>query len=87
MGDLSFRLLGEFRAVAGGRELDITRHQQRCVLVALLVDVNQAVSTDTLAYRVWGDDPPRRPKEALYSLCRSKSRRCWSSGMSGLDPF
>nr|WP_116173581.1 BTAD domain-containing putative transcriptional regulator [Kutzneria buriramensis] len=47
--------------------MDINRHQQRCVLTALLVDANKLVTVDTLADRVWGNRLPQRPRESLYS--------------------
>jgi DNA-binding SARP family transcriptional activator/tetratricopeptide (TPR) repeat protein len=62
-----FRLLGELRISDGDRIVDVSRRQQRCVLTALLADVNRTVPVDTLADRVWGENLPKRPREALYS--------------------
>jgi DNA-binding SARP family transcriptional activator len=53
---MQFRLLGEFRVLDSDRRVDVTRRQPRCVLTALLVDVNKVVSVDTMAYRVWGGE-------------------------------
>ncbi|MGZ3144803.1 BTAD domain-containing putative transcriptional regulator [Lentzea chajnantorensis] len=39
----------------------------RTVLAVLLLDVNRVVSADTLAERIWGEELPRRPKDAMYS--------------------
>jgi len=64
---VGFRVLGEFEVTGGDGVVDIRRHQQCCVLAALLVDVNKVVLVDTLAGRVWGEDLPKRPREALYS--------------------
>ncbi|WP_370941924.1 BTAD domain-containing putative transcriptional regulator [Amycolatopsis sp. cg5] len=59
---MDFRLLGEFEA-----PVDVGHARQRDVLVALLVSVNQAVSLDQLADRVWGDRLPSSPRDSLYS--------------------
>ncbi|CCH33298.1 AfsR/SARP family transcriptional regulator [Actinosynnema sp. NPDC047251] len=63
---VEIRLLGTVEAVLGGRRTDLGHARQRCVLVALAVEVNQPVAFDRLVTRVWGDRPPRRPRAALY---------------------
>ena len=62
---VEFRLLGNVEALLDGRRLDIGHARQRCVLVALLVDVNAPVSADQLIDRVWADDTPHRARNAL----------------------
>lgn len=62
---VQFRLLGDVEALCDGRRLDIGHARQRCVLVALLVDVNRPVPTDRLVDRVWADEPPYRAPNAL----------------------
>ncbi|MEU4804286.1 AfsR/SARP family transcriptional regulator [Actinosynnema sp. NPDC023587] len=63
---VEIRLLGTVEAVLGGRRTDLGHARQRCVLVALAVEVNQPVTFDRLVARVWGDRPPHRPRAALY---------------------
>ena len=62
---MQFRLLGDVEARAGGRVLDIGPARQRCVLVALLIDVNRLVSSDQLIERVWSDELPHRARNSL----------------------
>ncbi|MGB8502585.1 AfsR/SARP family transcriptional regulator, partial [Mycobacterium sp.] len=62
---VEFRLLGDVEARLDGRRLDIGHARQRCVLVALLVDVNRPVPVDQLLDRIWADQPPHRARNAL----------------------
>ena len=62
---VEFRLLGDVEARSDGQRLDIGPTRQRCVLVALLVDVNRPVPADQLIDRVWADDLPHRARNAL----------------------
>ena len=62
---VEFRLLGDVEASADGQRLDIGPARQRCVLVALLIDVNRLVPTDQLIDRVWSDELPHRARNSL----------------------
>ncbi|MDQ7808441.1 BTAD domain-containing putative transcriptional regulator [Amycolatopsis sp. A133] len=62
-----FRLLGELEAHVGGRPVEIRRPRQRGLLSALLTDVNKVVPADVLAERIWGEQLPVNPRNALYS--------------------
>nr|WP_225956600.1 BTAD domain-containing putative transcriptional regulator [Amycolatopsis lexingtonensis] len=61
------RVLGTVEVVAGGTRLDIGHARQRDVLAVLLLDVGRAVPVDRLIDRVWGERPPRQPRNALYA--------------------
>ena len=64
---VEFRLLGDLEVRINGDVVDVGHARQRCVLLALLVDANRAVSLDQLAERVWPDRPPQRARGALYN--------------------
>jgi DNA-binding SARP family transcriptional activator/tetratricopeptide (TPR) repeat protein len=60
-------LLGEVSARVGGHTVELGPARQRCVLAALAVDVNRAVSVAQLTERVWGLEPPLRSRATLHS--------------------
>lgn len=64
---MEFLLLGDVQARLAGHRVEVGHGQQRCVLVALLVDANQPVPVGRLLDRVWGDRPPRGARSTLYS--------------------
>ncbi len=68
---VEFRLLGAVEARIDGRRLDIGHARQRCVLAALLVDMNQPITLEQLVDRVWSD---RAPYSARNSLATYVSR-------------
>ncbi|TDC67518.1 AfsR/SARP family transcriptional regulator, partial [Streptomyces hainanensis] len=54
--------------------MDLGHARRQCVLVALLADANGVVPVERLADRVWGERPPERARETLYSyLSRLRS--------------
>lgn len=64
---VELRLLGAVEASVDGRSVDLGPPRQRCVLAALLVDVNQVVSVDKVIDRVWGAQPPRSVRGTIHS--------------------
>ncbi|MEV5718258.1 BTAD domain-containing putative transcriptional regulator [Amycolatopsis mediterranei] len=64
---VELRVLGAVEVVAGGTRLDIGHARQRDVLAVLLLDVGRAVPVDRLVDRVWGERPPRQPRNSLYA--------------------
>ncbi|CAM4065382.1 Regulatory protein AfsR [Mycobacterium basiliense] len=64
---VEFRLLGDVEVLVDGQRLDLGHARQRCVLAALLVDVNHPVSVDHLVDRVWSDRPPYSARGSLTS--------------------
>ena len=62
-----FRILGGVEACIDGVLVDLGPRQQQCVLVALLVNANRPVSGDELIERAWGENPPPRARNTLYT--------------------
>ena len=62
---VEFRILGDVEALDEGRRLDIGPARQRCVLAALLVDVNRPVLADQLIERIWSDELPHKARNSL----------------------
>ncbi|MFJ9447365.1 BTAD domain-containing putative transcriptional regulator [Kitasatospora sp. NPDC101235] len=79
---VEFRLLGGVEAVVGGRPIGLGHARQRCVLAALLVQVNRPLPVDRLVHLVWGDRPPRRARDTLYGYL-SRLRGALAGGGTG----
>ncbi|MFF8713044.1 BTAD domain-containing putative transcriptional regulator [Streptomyces sp. NPDC015184] len=71
---MEFRLLGEVGARTDTGPVELGPARQRTVLAALLMTANRPVTVDRLADRVWGDGPPQRATQTLYSYV-SRLRR------------
>ena len=53
--------------VIDGRVVDLGHARQRCVLAVLVANANQSVSADHLVDHVWGETPPPRGRDAIYT--------------------
>jgi DNA-binding SARP family transcriptional activator len=62
-----FQLLGPVGLWSGAREVELGPARQRSVLAVLLLCHGAPVSTDVLIGRVWGDRPPARARDVLYT--------------------
>jgi DNA-binding SARP family transcriptional activator len=58
MSQVEFRLLGPLEAVEDDRPLALGGAKQRALLAVLLLNANQAVSSDRLIDELWGESPP-----------------------------
>jgi DNA-binding SARP family transcriptional activator len=71
---VEFGILGPIEAIHHGQRLTLGHARLRTVLAVLLVEANRTTSVDQLMGRVWGDAPPQRGREVLYSYM-SRLRR------------
>jgi DNA-binding SARP family transcriptional activator/Tfp pilus assembly protein PilF len=63
---VEFRVLGPVEIWAGGRRVDAGHARQRAVLAVLVLELGRVVPAEVLVDRVWGEDPPRSVRNALY---------------------
>ena len=64
---MELRLLGPVEAVSAGALVDLGPPRQRGVLAALAADAGQPLPMASLVDRVWGQAPPARVRETLYT--------------------
>ncbi|WP_180930131.1 tetratricopeptide repeat protein [Streptomyces sp. AJS327] len=68
-------LLGQVELRAGATREQLGAPKERIALAALAWDANRSIGVDTLVHRVWGESPPAKPRDALYShICRIRKR-------------
>jgi DNA-binding SARP family transcriptional activator/tetratricopeptide (TPR) repeat protein len=61
-----FRVLGDIKALIGGRTVEVGPARPRAVLAVLLAEANQVVAIDRIADRVWGQArAPGDPRGAI----------------------
>ncbi|MER7128160.1 AfsR/SARP family transcriptional regulator [Streptosporangium saharense] len=64
---MEFRILGPVELWSNGRRHDLGQAKGRLVLAILLMTPGRPVTVESLIHRVWGDDPPAKAKDSLYS--------------------
>ncbi|MGH3930507.1 MAG: FxSxx-COOH system tetratricopeptide repeat protein [Pseudonocardiaceae bacterium] len=81
---VEFRLLGDIEVTVDSQRIELGHARQRCVLVALLAEVNQVVPVDQLVDRVWGERPAPRARDTLYSYLSRLRQALAPAGDVGL---
>ncbi|WP_441246358.1 tetratricopeptide repeat protein [Kitasatospora sp. McL0602] len=64
---VEFQLLGAVQVRTEGTPVDLGWAKQRCLLAILLMRRGRAVSVEDLIDRLWGDQPPLRGRDQLYT--------------------
>ncbi|GAA1696098.1 BTAD domain-containing putative transcriptional regulator [Kribbella yunnanensis] len=64
---MEFGVLGEVEARTDGVTVELGTARQQVVLAVLLIEAGRSLPVDRLIERIWGDRPPQRAKESLYS--------------------
>src|SRR5258707_752634 len=62
---VEYLILGPLQVMSGGREVALPRAKQRALVLALLLQPNEVVSTDRLIEALWGERPPATAASAL----------------------
>jgi predicted ATPase/DNA-binding SARP family transcriptional activator len=78
-----FGVLGPLEVRRDGVPLPIGATKLRLLLAALLVDAGHVVPVDTLADRLWGEDPPARVRNTLQNYVM-RLRRALGEGGAGI---
>ena len=87
--DVQIRLLGRFRATAGGRELPAAAFggpKVRTLLAVLALDRDRYVSHDARAEALWPDAPPADPAGNLGVLVNRARRALGDPGLIRTGP-
>lgn len=72
---VEFRILGSVELWVDGQRCDLGTAKERCVLAVLLMTPGQPVSAERLVDRVWGENPPSKARDNLYTYVSRLRRR------------
>ena len=61
---MEFRILGPLEVRADGRAVALPGPKPRAVLAVLLMHANHSVSSEQLAFALWGEEAPAAAEEA-----------------------
>src|SRR2546429_7469078 len=80
---MEFRLLGPVEAYHEGRQVDLGRRRERCLLAILLLEVNRPVPVDRLIGLLWDGRPPASARGALHTHMSRLRGRLDPAGAGG----
>ncbi|MFI7536539.1 tetratricopeptide repeat protein [Streptosporangium sp. NPDC049376] len=64
---MEFRILGPVELWSSGQRHDLGQAKTRLVLAILLMTPGRPVTVESLVHKVWGDGPPPKARDSLYS--------------------
>jgi DNA-binding SARP family transcriptional activator len=79
---MEFAILGRCEVRDSGRLIEIRRGLPRALLTLLLVNRGTFLSVDAIADRLWGDDQPVNPRNAVQQLVGYLRRALGPAGAS-----
>jgi DNA-binding SARP family transcriptional activator/tetratricopeptide (TPR) repeat protein len=65
MPTVTVSFLGPFEVTLDGRPVSVPRGRQRVLLASLALQPSHAVSMETLVDQMWGEEPPRNPRNGV----------------------
>jgi DNA-binding SARP family transcriptional activator len=77
---VEFRILGPLEVLDNDRRVRVTGDRLRVILVALLLEANRTVPVGSLVWRLWGEDPPERPRHAVSTYVMRLRQRLGGRG-------
>ena len=84
MGTMEFRLLGHVEVLRDGAVVSAGGSTGPALLAGLLLSANRVVPGERLAEIVWGDERPKRPRNALHSAISRLRRTIGGDAVEGL---
>lgn len=72
--EADFRILGPLEVVVARRQIAVVTGRQRTLLASLLLRANEIVPVDELVERLWGADPPGRPRATVQTYVQRLRR-------------
>ena len=83
---MEFRILGPLEVRDGDRTIPLAGGRQRALLMLLLLNANEALSTDRLVEQMWGEDAPTTAPKVVQNHV-SQLRRALGDGMLVTEAF
>jgi len=84
MGEVEYRLLGPVEVLRGGESVSAGGSTGPALLAGLLLCANRVVSGERLVEIMWGEQRPKRPRNALHSAISRLRRTVGGEAVEGL---
>jgi DNA-binding SARP family transcriptional activator len=82
--DVRFRIIGPLQVVDdNGKPVEVTGARRQAILGILLLRAPRPVSSDQLAYALWGDTPPATAKRQIQNDISALRRLFMEAGAAG----
>ena len=78
---IEFKVLGPLEVLRGGEPVRILGDKERALLALLLIHTGEVLSTDRLVDRLWGENLPDNPANALQAVVSRLRRALGGNGV------